>query len=116
MACQGDVAAAEQRLRNLMLKRPKFCLGYLTLAQIALDAKHHELTVETCDDFVANCEQDERLGAQILPEHSAQCYLRKGLAYAAMGDVESARASFERCRSRGPNGKECRKSLELLPP
>lgn len=115
-ACQGNVEAAMKRLENLVLKRPKFCLGYLTLAQIALDAKAHETTVQACDDFVANCEEDEQIKAQIQPEHSAKCYLNKGMAYAAMGDVESARASFERCNSRGPAGRECQRSLELLPP
>ncbi len=116
LACQGDRAGAMQRLENLVLKRPQFCLGYLTLASVSADAKAHEVTVRACDGFVVNCEQNSRVSKQISPEHSAQCYLRKGLAYAAMGDVESARASFNRCASTGPNGRECRRSLGLLPP
>lgn len=116
LACQGDAQGAMKKLEELVMKRPKFCLGYLTLAEISFEAKAHETTIEACDGFVANCEEDERIREQILPEHRAKCYLRKGMAYAALGDVESARAAFERCDSRGPNGRECRRSLELLPP
>lgn len=116
MACQGDLPGAMQRLENLVTKRPNFCLGYLTLAQVSSEAKAHEVTVRACDDFATNCEQNESIRDQISPEHSAQCYLKKGMAYAEMGDVESARAAFERCDSAGPNGRECRRSLGLLPP
>ncbi|MCA9553525.1 MAG: tetratricopeptide repeat protein [Myxococcales bacterium] len=116
LACQGRLAEAEKRLDNLLLKRPYFCLGYLTLAQVSQDAKHPETTIQACEDFSKNCEQNEQIREQVSPEHSAQCHLRAGLAYAALGDVESARAAFLRCNSSGPNGRECKRSLELLPP
>ncbi len=115
LACQGEPSKAIKRLEALVLKRPGFCLGYLTLAQVAADAKEHETTVRACEEFILNCEQNEKLRGQISPEHSAQCHLRRGLAHAQMGDIESARAAFEHCESKGPKGRECRRSLELLP-
>lgn len=115
LACQGDVGGAIKNLEALLLKRPGFCLGYLTLAQVAADAKDHETTVRVCEQFIIKCEQNEKLRGQISAEHSAQCHLRRGLAYAEMGDIESARAAFEHCESTGPNARECVRSLGLLP-
>lgn len=115
-ACQGDIDGAVQRLENLVLKRPHFCLGYLTLADLAANAKKHETTISACDDFAHNCEQHEQIKEQVSPEQSDLCYLKKGLAYAELGDLESARSSFMRCQSKGQLGRECKKSLEMLPP
>jgi Tfp pilus assembly protein PilF len=116
IACQGRVEEAAGRLERLMVKRPYFCLGYLTLAQLSSQAKKPEMTITACDDFARNCEAHEEIKNQISPEQSAMCYLQKGMAHAALGDVESARASFERCQPIGVVGKECRKSLEMLNP
>lgn len=115
LACQGDVDGAVDRLEKLMLKQPKFCLGYLTLAQLAAQDRRHEVTITACDDFTHHCEEDDEIKKLVSAEQSDLCYLKKGLAYAELGDLESARASFLRCQSRGQYGKECRKSLEMLP-
>ncbi|MEM7678268.1 MAG: tetratricopeptide repeat protein, partial [Myxococcota bacterium] len=114
-ACLGRIDDAISRLDKLVTKRPYFCLGYLTLSQLASKSRRPEATIRACDDFVHHCEQNEKIKQQVLPQQSAMCYLRKGLAYAEMGDVESARTSFERCQSLGEVGNECTKSLELLP-
>ena len=114
-ACLGRTDDAIQRLDRLVTKRPYFCLGYLTLSRLASKSRRPEATIRACDDFVHYCEQNEKIKQQVLPQQSALCYLRKGLAYAELGDVESARAAFERCQSLGEVGQECRKSLELLP-
>lgn len=116
IACQGRVDEAITRLDRLMTKRPYFCLGYLTLAQLSAQAKKPEATINACDEFARNCEAHEEIKNQISPDQSAMCYLQKGLAHAALGDVESARASFERCPPTGAVGKECRRSLEMLNP
>ncbi len=115
-ACTGDPEGAVERLEKLVLKYPKFCLGYLTLAQLSAQVKRHETTISSCDDFVHHCEEDESIKKLVSAEQSDLCYLKKGLAYAELGDLESARASFSRCQSRGQLGKECKKSLEMLPP
>lgn len=115
-ACMGDMDRAVDRLEKLLLKYPKFCLGYLTLAELAASAKRHETTISSCDDFVHHCEEDEEIKKLVSAEQSDLCYFKKGLAYGELGDLESARASFSRCRSRGQLGKECKKSLEMLPP
>ena len=115
-ACQGQSDEAIRLLENVVLKRPLFCLGYLTLAELSSEARRHELTIRACDDFAHHCEQNEKIRAQIAPEQSALCYLKKGLAYAELGDVESARASFSRCPPAGQHGRECRRSLSMLPP
>ncbi|MEO1335406.1 MAG: tetratricopeptide repeat protein, partial [Myxococcota bacterium] len=114
-ACLGRTDEAISRLDKLVTKRPYFCLGYLTLSQLASKSRRPEATIRACDDFVHHCEQNEKIKQQVLPQQSAMCYLRKGLAYAEMGDVESARTSFERCQSLGGVRNECTKSLELLP-
>ncbi len=116
LACQGRSNEAVRRLDVLMVKRPHFCLGYLTLAQLSFEEKRHETTIQACQGFRLNCEEHEEIGPKVLPEQSAMCYLRKGLSYAEIGDLESARASFKRCQSDGKFGKECRRSLRLLPP
>ena len=113
--CLGKGAEAIDRLDKLVTKRPYFCLGYLTLSRLASKLRRPESTIRACDDFVHYCEENEKIKNQVLPQQSALCYLRKGLAYAELGDVESARASFERCQSTGEIGRECKKSLELLP-
>ena len=114
-ACLGRVDEALSRLDKLVTKRPYFCLGYLTLSRLASTSRRPESTIRACDDFAHYCEQNDKIKNQVLPQQSALCYLRKGLAYAELGDVESARASFERCKSLGEVGRECSKSLELLP-
>jgi Tfp pilus assembly protein PilF len=114
--CQGRETEAVSILEELVLKRPQFCLGYLTLAQLAARTKQYEVTIEACDGFFINCQQNEEIKEQVSPEHGAMCYLKKGMAHAAMGDVESARASFKRCQTSGAYGAECRRSLNLLPP
>ena len=114
-ACLGRVDEALARLDKLVTKRPYFCLGYLTLSRLASTSRRPESTIRACDDFAHYCEQNDKIKNQVLPQQSALCYLRKGLAYAELGDVESARASFERCKSLGEVGRECSKSLELLP-
>ena len=114
-ACLGRTDEALNRLDRLVTKRPYFCLGYLTLSQLASKSRRPESTIRACDDFAHYCEQNDKIKNQVLPQQSALCYLRKGLAYAELGDVESARASFERCQSLGEVGRECGKSLELLP-
>ena len=115
-ACGGNTEAAVDRLEKLVLKYPKFCLAYLTLAQMASQLKRHETTISSCDDFGYQCLEDEQIKKFVSVEDRDLCYLRKGLAYAELGDLESARASFSRCQSRGQLGKECKKSLEMLPP
>ena len=114
-ACLGRTDEALSRLDKLVTKRPYFCLGYLTLSRLASKSRRPESTIRACDDFAHYCEQNEKIKNQVLPQQSAMCYLRKGLAYAELGDVESARTAFERCQSLGEVGRECSKSLELLP-
>ena len=114
--CQGRDREAVSMLEGLVLKRPQFCLGYLTLAQLASRTQQHQATIDACDGFFTNCVQNEKISPQISPDHSAMCYLKKGMAHAAIGDVESARACFKRCQTSGTFGPECRRSLNLLPP
>jgi tetratricopeptide (TPR) repeat protein len=116
LECQGRDDEAVAILEDLVLKRPMFCLGYLTLAQAAARTKKPEVTIDACEGFFTNCEQNDEIKEVISPEHSAMCYLKKGMAHAAMGDVESARASFKRCQTSGTYGQECRRSLNMLPP
>jgi Tfp pilus assembly protein PilF len=116
LECQGRDQEALGILEDLVLKRPTFCLAYLTLAQLAARTKQPEATIDACEGFFTNCEQNEEIKEQISPEHVAMCYLKKGTAHAALGDVESARASFKRCQTSGTYGSECRRSLNLLPP
>ncbi|MCB9655885.1 MAG: tetratricopeptide repeat protein [Deltaproteobacteria bacterium] len=116
LACEGRTDEALKSLEALVLKRPHFCRGYLTMAQLSVQAKQPELTIRACDGFEENCEKNEEIRKQILPEQSAMCYFRKGLAHAEMGDVESARTSFMRCQSDGTFGSECIRSLQMLPP
>jgi predicted Zn-dependent protease len=112
--CLGKSKEAMRRLENLVLRRPQFCRGYLTLADVAAEAKVPEVTIRACEHFTAQCEQAEDVKKYVSPEHSCLCYLRKGLAYAALGDVEAARQSLSSCESDGAYGRECRRSLQLL--
>ncbi len=127
-ACLGRTDEAISRLDKLVTKRPYFCLGYLTLSRLASSSRRPDVTVQACEDFVHHCEEHEKIREQVLPQQSALCYYRKGLAYAEMGDVESARTAFERCqliRANTPSGvnrapvedvgRECQESLRLLP-
>jgi hypothetical protein len=50
----------------------------------------------------------------VSPEQRSLCYLRKGMAYATLGDIESAKQSLAACDSDGAYGRECRRSLELI--
>jgi Tfp pilus assembly protein PilF len=114
-ACLGQVPEAVRRLDKLLTKRPQFCLGYLTLAELSAQAKQPETTISACDRFTRQCEENEHVRSMVDPEHSCLCYFRKGMAFAELGDVESARASFMSCRSTGTWGQECRRSLGMLP-
>ena len=113
--CQGDSRAAVDQLRALTAKRPKFCLGYLSLAEIAYEGGRYADAVQACESFSSECELDPKIGKQILPEYRAKCYLHAGMAHVRGGDVESARAAFRRCKSSGPLGRQCEKQLRLLP-
>jgi Tfp pilus assembly protein PilF len=116
LACQGKLNDAVTVLETVVLKRPQFCLGYLTLADLSSQAKRPEKTVQACEDFETQCMKNEKIRSLVTPEQAAMCYLRSGMAHAVMGDVESARTSFMRCQSvENAVGKECKKSLELLP-
>ena len=115
-ACQGRTKEAMGQLDKLLIRRPTFCLGYLTLAELAASEKMAEQTIKACEEFTLQCEEHEQLRKFVSPEHSCLCYLRKGLAYAQLGDIESARQSFLSCESTGAYGRECKRSLELLPP
>lgn len=112
--CLGHPEAAFRRLETLVLRRPAFCRGYLTLADMASEQQNPELAIRACENFTAECEQREEVKKFVSPEHSALCYLREGMAYRKLGDVESARRSLSRCESDGTYGRECRRSLELL--
>lgn len=114
-ACSGDAKKALERLQRLTEKKPKFCKAYLTASEIAEKAEFHESTVEACESFRDFCERDENIGTRI-PELVALCQLRKGRAYVALGDVESARTAFERCGSAEVTRTTCRDALNLLPP
>jgi predicted Zn-dependent protease len=114
--CQGRDAEAMEELGEMLQQKPRFCLGYLTLSEIAADAREHEQVVRACERFVQYCEEDDQIRANLQPRYSALCYLRRGVAYAAIGDVESARASFLRCEATGSLRSECRSALESLPP
>lgn len=116
LACQGQWEAALNLASGLTLKRPQFCLGYLTLAELSVQSKRPQGTIEACEGFRAHCEENEDIRKLIAPDQSALCNLRKGLAYAELGDVESARAAFSRCGSESRYGKECLRSLDMLPP
>ena len=115
-ACEGDVQQAVARLDNLTRKKPKFCLAYLTASEMAEEANLHESTVEACERFRDHCEQDKDIGRRIPYEVRALCDLRKGRAYAALGDVESARTALGRCRGAESTGRACREALRFLPP
>jgi len=114
--CQGNDEAAIETLEGMLQSKPRFCLGYLTMSEIAAEARAHEAVVRACERFVQYCEEDEQIGDNLLPRHRATCYLRKGVAYAAIGDVESARAAFIRCEATGVLRDECRRALARLPP
>lgn len=113
--CLGESEKAMNRLERLLARRPQFCLGYLTLAELTSQAKKAEATIDACEHFRANCELHEKVKEFVSPEHACLCYLKKGLAYAELGDSESARESFMSCRSDGEYGRQCRRSLDLLP-
>ncbi|MFO0726885.1 MAG: tetratricopeptide repeat protein [Myxococcota bacterium] len=112
--CLGRSQDAIARLTRVVEKRPTFCLGYLTLADISAEAKQPETTIRACDQFMNRCERHEKIGKLVSPEQRAMCYLRKGLAYASLGDIESARQALASCDSDGAYGRECRRSLELI--
>lgn len=115
-ACSGNPEAAVARLERLTERRPKFCRAYLTASELAEAARLREATVEACESFRENCELDEEIGPKIAPHLSAACHLRRGRAYLALGDVESARSAFQRCVGADSTGSTCRDALGLLPP
>lgn len=112
--CVGKTAEALKRLEKLVIAKPQFCRAYLTMADIATAARSPEATIRACDDFMNRCEMHEQIGKLVSPENRALCYLRKGMAQAALGDVDAARRSLERCDSPGAFGRQCKQSLELL--
>ena len=114
--CQGRDQEAIETLQTMLDSKPRFCLGYLTLSDIAAGAKEPESVIAACERFTRYCEQDEQIRANLAPRYSAMCYLRKGVAYAEVGDIESARAAFIRCEATGALRSECRRALETLPP
>lgn len=114
--CQGRAEEAIVELDGLLRTKPRFCLGYLTLSEIAAESRDPEVVVRACERFVQYCEEDDEIQGGLLPRYSALCYLRKGRAYAEIGDIESARAAFLRCEATGSLRAECRRALETLPP
>lgn len=115
-ACAGDVDAAVGRLAALTEQRPKFCLAYLTGSEIALNSGRFEAAVEACEGFDESCARDPELKEKIPDSLRATCDLRKGQAYTALGDVESARTALRRCTQAADTRSACRDALALLPP
>lgn len=116
LECLGRTDEAMEQLESLQLRKPQFCLGYLTLSEFAFKHERYEETIRACNGFVRHCEEDDEIRSKILPKYSAMCYYRKGVAYAELGDVESARASFIRCEATGASLQGCRTRLNRLPP
>jgi Tfp pilus assembly protein PilF len=112
--CLGKSKAALARLEKLVISKPQFCRAYLTMADIAAAVRAPEVAIRACDDFTNRCELHEQIGKLVSPENRSLCYLRKGMAHAALGDVESARQTLEKCDSTGTFGKQCKDSLRLL--
>lgn len=112
--CLGKSKEALARLEKLVTSKPQFCRAYLTMADIAAAVRAPEVAIRACDDFTNRCELHEQIGKLVSPENRALCYLRKGMAHAALGDVESARQTLEKCDSPGTFGKQCKESLRLL--
>jgi Tfp pilus assembly protein PilF len=114
LACEGKLDDAVARLESTVLKRPHFCLGYLTLADVSTRAKRPEVVVKACGEFETNCAQDEKIRDLVTPDMRASCYLRSGKAYLDMGDYESARTSFMRCESASKRVRECGELLRNM--
>lgn len=112
--CLGRPVEAIRRLEALVLRRPQFCRGYLTLADMSSEQSQPEMTIRACEHFTVQCERHEELKNFVSPEHSCLCYLKKGLAYAQLGDVEAARLALQSCTSDGAYGRECRRYLQQL--
>lgn len=115
LECQGRTTEALKILDALLVRRPKFCLGYLSMAALAETEDKPERVLWACEHFFSECQGDERISTLVRPEHLAQCSLRQGVAHLRLGDVESARSSFLRCAGSGPLGAQCRASLQELP-
>ena len=115
-SCLGNADAALGRLERLTRRSPKFCLAHLTMSEIAEKSHRYETTVEACESFKDYCVKDEELGASVPNALKATCDLRKGRAYVAIGDIESARTAFRRCRIEKVTKKACADALQLLPP
>lgn len=112
--CLGKSKEAIARLDKLVISKPQFCRAYLTMADIAAAVRAPEVAIRACDDFTNRCELHEQIGKLVSPENRSLCYLRKGMAHAALGDVESARQTLEKCDSPGTFGQQCKESLRLL--
>lgn len=115
-ACLGNVGEALSRLDKLTRTSPRFCLAYLTMSEIASKTGRHEETVEACESFRDYCVRDEEVGASVPSGLKATCDLRKGRAYVAIGDIESARTALSRCSLAEVTKKACREALQRLPP
>ena len=114
LVCQGKSPEAIKELDTLLARRPQFCLGYLTLAQISSDEKMPDRTIKSCEAFTTQCEAHQEIAKQISADHSCYCLHKKGVAYAELGDVESAQAALSGCRGDAPNCRECFAALQLL--
>lgn len=114
LACQGDRGAAIRRLQTLSAGRPEFCVAYLQMAEYAVLDKQYELAVRGCETFTKACENNKYIKPYLTAESSCMCAFWAGRAYAALGDVESARSEFLTCNSTGDYGKRSREALDLL--
>ena len=73
-----------------------------------------ERTIKSCEGFAKQCEAHEKIAEQVTADQSCLCLHKKGVAYAELGDVESAQAALSNCRGDSPNCRECYNALELL--
>jgi len=92
-------------MRACLRAAPAYCAGHRQLGLILLGEAKVKESVEEFRTYARYCDK--------VPDAHRQL----GSAHMKGGDVESARAAFQRCADLGvgtTDGEECRRSLELI--
>lgn len=113
----GEVDKGRIHLRNAIAQSPKFCRGYLWLAQIGIDIGDSADVIVNARRFDKHCLNNENNQNSREAEYIREMHYYQGLAYLKQDDRQAARQSFASCATTESNSKfgvKCTQSLRSV--
>lgn len=93
----GRTQDAIRHLKNAIATDPRFCRGYIWLADVYRAQKIADQEVAALSRFMAMCVDDNEVRAHVHQSFVDQARYDLGMAFLARHDLSLARAQFEAC-------------------